>query len=91
MSVLRSASHPLGFDSDERETQIYLADDLRRYQSQSPVCLIVLVEKLGRQQLIMPKIHMVGRRSISTRVTSASNSPGLIDSPLMQSMQNKVR
>ncbi|KAI3751342.1 hypothetical protein L2E82_22425 [Cichorium intybus] len=35
--VLPSASHPLCFDFDERKTQLYLADGLRRYQSQSLV------------------------------------------------------
>ncbi|KAL4557282.1 hypothetical protein LXL04_035455 [Taraxacum kok-saghyz] len=60
-------------------------------QSQARALLILPVQKLGRQQLIMPKLQMVSRRSISTRVTSSSNAPGPIDSPLMQSMQTKIK
>ncbi|CAI9302200.1 unnamed protein product [Lactuca saligna] len=72
-------------------THLFRCHSLRHFKSQARVRLIVPVEKLGRQQLIMPKLHMVGRRSISTRVTSPSNASGPIDSPLMQSMQNKIK
>lgn len=73
-------------------TNLFRFQGLHRIQSQPFARLIAPVGKLGRQQLVKPTIHhIVGRRSVSTGVTSPSNGAGPIDSPLMQSMETKIK
>lgn len=71
-------------------THLFRCHGIRHYQSQHRAHLILPVSKFGRQQLIKPLIHTVGRRSISAGVSSPPNGTGPIDSPLMQSMESKV-
>ncbi|KVI07558.1 BolA protein [Cynara cardunculus var. scolymus] len=73
-------------------THLFRFQALNRIQTRSIARLIVPVGKFGRQQLVKPSIiHVVGRRSVSTGVTSPSNGSGPIDSPLMQSMETKIK
>ncbi|KAI3807914.1 hypothetical protein L1987_23851 [Smallanthus sonchifolius] len=72
-------------------TSLFRCHGIRHYQSQPRARLILQMSKFGRQQVVKPLIHTVGRRSISARVSSFSNGTGPIDSPLMQSMESKIK
>ncbi|KAJ9546126.1 hypothetical protein OSB04_025833 [Centaurea solstitialis] len=76
-------------------THLFRLQPLNRIQTRSIVRLIQPVSKFGqfgRQQLVKPSIlHVAGRRSVGTGVSSPSNGAGPIDSPLMQSMETKIK
>nr|XP_043616719.1 protein BOLA4, chloroplastic/mitochondrial [Erigeron canadensis] len=66
----------------------------RHFQSQSFFRFISPLTKQQQQHqhvIIKPLIHIAGRRSISAGVSSPTNGSGPIDSPLMQSMQSKIK
>ncbi|KAI3757023.1 hypothetical protein L6452_04556 [Arctium lappa] len=72
--------------------RLFTFQALDRIQSQAFARRILPIGKLGRQPLVKPPIlHIAGGRRISTGVTPPSNNSGPIDSPLMQSMESKIK
>ncbi|KAK9056486.1 hypothetical protein SSX86_023847 [Deinandra increscens subsp. villosa] len=67
---------------------IFRYSAIRHCQSQ-PLAPLMLPVTIFRR--IKPLIHTAGRRSIIAGVTSPSNGTGPIDSPLMQSMESKIK
>ncbi|KAL8233528.1 hypothetical protein R6Q59_019628 [Mikania micrantha] len=72
-------------------THFLRCNGIRHYQPHLRLRLILPVSNFLPKNLIKPLIHTVGRRSISAGVSSPSNGTGPIDSPLMQSMESKIK
>ncbi|KAD6796586.1 hypothetical protein E3N88_07482 [Mikania micrantha] len=72
-------------------THFLRCNGIRHYQPHLRPRLILPVSNFLPKNLIKPLIHTVGRRSISAGVSSPSNGTGPIDSPLMQSMESKIK